>query len=109
MREVKAIIRPERLEDALSALHQIEELPGVTVSLVQGFGRQTGAAAGASHHGETKMIKLEIVVDDELVDDVLSAIERAARTGRAGDGKIFVSPVGEVVTIRDGRRGRTAS
>lgn len=108
MREVKAIIRPERLEAALSALHEIAELPGVTVSTVQGFGRQTGAPPGASHHGETKMTKLEIVVDDAMVDSVLNAIERGARTGRAGDGKIFVSPVGEVVTIRTGRRGQDA-
>lgn len=108
MQEVKAIIRPERLDDALAALHQIPELPGVTVSTVQGFGRRAGAAPGTSDYGETRMTKLEIVVPDELLEGVLNAIQGAARTGRAGDGKIFVSPVGEAVTIRTGQRGPAA-
>lgn len=108
MQEVKAIIRPERLEGTLAALHQIPELPGVTVSIVQGYGRRAGGVPGAPDYADTRMTKLEIVVSDELLKSVLTAIEGAARTGRAGDGKIFISPVRVAITIRTGQRGADA-
>ena len=105
MREIKAMIRPERLDAVLHALHQIPDLPGVTVSEVRGIGRRPDAAPEEPQYGDTPMAKLELVVPDALVASVLAAIEAAARTGRPGDGKIFVLPVADAVRIRDDRRG----
>ena len=107
MYEIKAIIRRERLEEVLRGLHGLAHVPGVTVSVVKGFGkRQTeGDDPPASEFGEVDLSKLELVVPDALVDPVTSTIERVAHTGRAGDGKIFVIPVTEAVKIRSGARG----
>ena len=104
MREVKAIVRRERVSDVLGALHERPDLPGVTISYVDGVGRRPGAA-GVVEFGEVEMAKLETVVSTELVEWVVGAIQHAAFTGRPGDGKIFVIPVEQAVQIRSGSRG----
>lgn len=100
MREIKAIVRTDRLEEVLHALHAIEGLPGITISVVRGVGRTRGNDVEASGFGEVQMAKLEIVVEPEFEDPVVDAIVRAAHTGRPGDGKIFIYPVARVVRIR---------
>ena len=104
MREIKAIIRRERVSDVIGALHERPDLPGVTISKVDGVGRRP-AAPGAVEFGEVQMAKLETVVSDELVEWVVETIQRAAFTGRPGDGKIFVIRVEQAVQIRSGDRG----
>ena len=112
MKEIKAIIRPAKLLEVTEELHAIEGLPGVTVSEIRGFGK--GRAGNAPDKVIYEMvefmprIQLEVVVNDEMVEDVVNAIQRHARTGNAGDGKIFVSTVDEVVKIRTNQRGRDA-
>ena len=112
MKEIKAIIQPFMLNNVLSALEGIAELPGLTVSQVLGWGRERGAAAQdlvqEAGHSFAKKTKLEIVVADELAPRVVQAIVEHARTGRAGDGKIFVYEVVEVVRIRTGERDEEA-
>lgn len=105
MHEVKAIIRPERLDAVLHALHEMADLPGVTVSEVRGIGRRLDAQEGERQYGDTPMAKVEIVVPDTLLDPVLRAIEAAARTGRPGDGKLFVYAVARTRRIRTGEAG----
>lgn len=102
MQEVKAIIRPERLDAVLHALHEMPDLPGVTVSEVRGIGRRMDAREGEVQYGETPMVKIEVVVSDTLVDRVVRAIETAARTGRPGDGKLFVYAVAKARRLRTG-------
>ena len=104
MREVKAIIRRERVADVLAALHERANLPGVTISVVQGVGRREHTS-GSIEFGEVEMAKLETVVSADLAPWVVDTIQRAAFTGRAGDGKIFVSRVEEAVEIRSGAKG----
>lgn len=100
MREIKAIIRRERLSGVVHALHQINGMPGMTVSVVHGYGR-----ADSEHPGrtepivETQLAKLETVVPLALVEVVVATIRQSAHTGRAGDGKIFVIPVEAVRRI----------
>src|SRR3990172_6208417 len=98
MKEIKAIIQPFLVDKVLEALHGIPELPGVTSSEVQGYGRAAGAGSAALF-GEKK-IKLELVVPDPLVEKVIQIIRGHAYTGNPGDGKIFISTVDEVVKIR---------
>jgi len=105
MNEIKAIIRPERLPSVVDALHQIEELPGITVSVVRGYGKRVSSLPADSAFGETEMAKVEIVVGTELTARVVQAIQRAAHSGRPGDGNIFISAVEEAVRIRSGDRG----
>ncbi len=106
MKEIKAIIQPFMLSKVIEALEGIQHLPGVTVSDVRGFGR--GRAAGAADKlvdGEityAKKCKLEIVVPDSLVEEVVHIIQAHAHTGNPGDGKIFVSSVDDTVKIRTG-------
>lgn len=100
MREIKAIVRTDRLEDVLHALHAIEGLPGITISVVRGVGRTHGGDEETRGFGEVQMAKLEIVVEAELENPVVDTIVRTASTGRPGDGKIFVYPVARVVRIR---------
>lgn len=102
MQEVKAIIRPGCLDAVLHALHEMPNLPGVTVSEVGGIGRRMDARKGEIQYGETPMAKIEIVVPEPLLEPVLRAIEGAARTGRPGDGKLFVYPVAKAHRIRTG-------
>jgi nitrogen regulatory protein PII len=107
MKKVEAIIRPFKLEDVKIALVNAG-IVGMTVSEVRGFGRQKGQVEryrGSEFTVEfLQKLKLEIVVDDDRVDTVVSAIQEAARTGEIGDGKIFVSTIDSVIRIRTGDR-----
>lgn len=102
MREVKAIIRPQRVESVMEALLGIPELPGVTVSNVHAYaGSRQDVPEVPPDRREADFTKLEIVVSVELVDRVVSAISRAAHTGQSGDGIVFVVPVDRFTRIRD--------
>ncbi|MFM7239727.1 MAG: P-II family nitrogen regulator [Cyanobium sp.] len=107
MKKVEAIIRPFKLEDVKIALVNAG-IVGMTVSEVRGFGRQKGQVEryrGSEFTVEfLQKLKLEIVVDDDKVDTVVTAIQDAARTGEIGDGKIFVSTINSVIRIRTGDR-----
>ena len=105
MQEIKAIIRTDRLQDVIQALHALVHMPGVTVSTVRGFGRRA-SGTGPDVYDETDFTKLETVVDDESVPTVIDAIARHARTGGPGDGKICVMPVLQAIRIRDYPTGR---
>ena len=111
MKKVEAIIRPFKLEDVKVALVEAGII-GMTVSEVRGFGRQKGQVEryrGSEFTVEfLQKLKIEVVVEDNRVDDVVSSIADAARTGEIGDGKIFISPVESVVRIRTGDRDSTA-
>ncbi|MFN9643592.1 MAG: P-II family nitrogen regulator [Cyanobacteriota bacterium] len=111
MKKIEAIIRPFKLEDVKIALVNAG-IVGMTVSEVRGFGRQKGQVEryrGSEFTVEfLQKLKLEIVVDDDKVSSVVTAIEDAARTGEIGDGKIFVSPVEAVIRIRTGDRDSDA-
>ena len=108
MREIKAIIRPDRLSVVLHALHDMRDLPGVTVSTVRGFGRSHPPEGTEQAFDDVEMTKLEIVVPAAIAQDVVRAIERAAYTGRVGDGKIFVIPIEHAVKIRSGEQDVSA-
>ena len=105
MRKVEVITRPYILEDIKDALTAIG-ITGMTVSDVKGFGRQRGHKEiyrGAEYQVDfVPKIKIEVVVRAQLVDEVIDAVQKAARTGEVGDGKIFVAPVEHVVRIRTG-------
>ena len=107
MKKIEAIIRPFKLEDVKIALVNAG-IVGMTVSEVRGFGRQKGQVEryrGSEFTVEfLQKLKLEIVVDDNQVDTVVSAVQDAARTGEIGDGKIFVSTIDSVLRIRTGER-----
>lgn len=111
MRKVEAIIKPFKLDEVKEALNEIG-IQGITVSEVKGFGRQKGHTElyrGAEYVVDfIPKIKMEIIVKDDMVSQVVDVIAEAARTGRIGDGKIFVTPVDEVVRIRTGERGDDA-
>jgi nitrogen regulatory protein P-II 1 len=110
MREIKAIIRPDRLPDVVHALREIPRMPGVTVSVVHGFGRggPQQPSAASDPFGEAQFIKVETVVPVGLVDQVIERIRRAAHTGRPGDGKLFVIPVEHVMRLSTGERDQEA-
>ena len=111
MKKVEAIIKPFKLDDVKEALNEIG-IQGITVSEVKGFGRQKGHTElyrGAEYVVDfIPKIKMEIIVSDDIVAKVLETIEQAAKTGRIGDGKIFVTPIDEVIRIRTGERGEDA-
>jgi len=111
MRKVEAVIKPFKLDEVKEALNEIG-VQGLTVSEVKGFGRQKGHSElyrGAEYVVDfIPKIKLEIIVADDVVGKVVEVIAEAAKTGRIGDGKIFVTPVDEVVRIRTGERGEEA-
>lgn len=111
MRKVEAVIKPFKLDEVKEALNEIG-VQGLTVSEVKGFGRQKGHSElyrGAEYVVDfIPKIKLEIIVADDIVAKVVEVIAEAAKTGRIGDGKIFVTPVDEVVRIRTGERGEEA-
>jgi nitrogen regulatory protein P-II 1 len=111
MRKVEAIIKPFKLDEVKEALNEIG-IQGITVSEVKGFGRQKGHTElyrGAEYVVDfIPKIKMEIIVRDDVVAQVVDAIAEAAKTGRIGDGKIFVTPVDEVMRIRTGERGDDA-
>lgn len=111
MKTVVAIIKPFKLEEVRDALTAIG-VHGMTVSEVKGYGRQKGHTEiyrGAEYAVSfLPKLKLELAVSGDLVSRVVEAIEQAARTGQIGDGKIFISPLEEVVRIRTGERGTEA-
>jgi nitrogen regulatory protein P-II 1 len=111
MKKIEAIIKPFKLDEVKNALTKIG-VQGMTVTEVNGFGRQKGHTE--SYRGTEYAIdflpksKIEIIIPDELVTQVVETVERAAKTGKIGDGKIFLSPVEEVIRIRTGERGKDA-
>lgn len=111
MKKVEAIIRPFKLDEVKIALVN-GGVVGMTVSEVRGFGRQKGQTEryrGSEYTVEfLQKLKVEIVVEDDQVDKVVEELIKAARTGEIGDGKIFVSPVEEIIRIRTGERGDQA-
>ena len=111
MKKIEAVIKPFKLDEVKDALNEIG-IQGITVSEVKGFGRQKGHTElyrGAEYVVDfLPKVKLEIIVGDALVGQVIETIERSAKTGRIGDGKIFVTEVIEVVRIRTGERGEAA-
>jgi nitrogen regulatory protein P-II 1 len=108
---VTAIIKPFKLEDVKAALEG-RGVHGLTVSEASGFGRQKGHTEvyrGAEYTVDlVPKVRLEILVDDEFVDDVVDSVVSAAQTGKIGDGKVWVSPVETVVRVRTGERGSAA-
>ena len=111
MKLITAIIKPFKLDEVREALSAIG-VQGITVTEVKGFGRQKGHTElyrGAEYVVDfLPKVKIEAAVSDELVERVIEAIEAAARTGKIGDGKIFVSPLEQVVRIRTGETGQDA-
>ncbi len=108
MKLVTAIIKPFTLDDVKSALEQLGVL-GMTVSEVQGYGRQKGHTEvyrGAEYSVDfVPKVRVEVVVDDGVADSVIDAVVEAARTGKIGDGKVWASPVDTIVRVRTGERG----
>jgi len=111
MKLITAIIKPFKLEEVKEALAQIN-IQGMTVTEVKGFGRQKGHTEiyrGSEYTVDfLPKVKIEIAVLDELVSKAVDAIVKAAKTGKIGDGKVFVSPIEEVVRIRTDERGEAA-
>jgi nitrogen regulatory protein P-II 1 len=111
VKKIEAVIKPFKLDEVKEALHEIG-VSGMTVCQVEGFGRQKGHTElyrGAEYVVDfVPKVKLEVVVEDGLAERVVEAIATAAKTGRIGDGKIFVSAVEEAVRIRTGERGSDA-
>ncbi len=112
MKEIKAIIKPFKLLDVTEALQKIEGLPGVTVSEIKGFGKSRAKNAKDKIVYELvefiPRIKLEVVVNDEMADEVVNVIQKYSHTGNTGDGKIFIVSVENVVKIRTNERGKEA-
>jgi nitrogen regulatory protein P-II 1 len=111
MKKIEAIIKPFKLDEVKEALHEIG-LQGLTVTEAKGFGRQKGHTElyrGAEYVVDfLPKVKIELVLDDVMVDRAIEAIQQAAHTGRIGDGKIFVTNVEEAIRIRTGERGKDA-
>ena len=111
MKKIEAIIKPFKLDEVKDALQEIG-IKGLTVTEAKGFGRQKGHTElyrGAEYVVDfLPKVKIEIVLEEALVERAIEAIQRAAQTGRIGDGKIFVSTIDEVIRIRTGERGADA-
>ena len=111
VKRVEAVIKPFKLDEVKDALAEVG-VQGMTVTEVKGFGRTGGKKEvyrGSAYVVDfVPKVKIEVVVPDELVHDVIDAVEKSAKTGRIGDGKIFVTPVEEAVRIRTGERGKEA-
>ena len=111
MKKIEAIVRPGRVDEVKEALAQVGA-SGMTVSEVKGFGRQKGHKElyrGAEYVVDfVPKVRVEVVLADEMVPQAVEAIVRAARTGKVGDGKIFVSAIEEAVRVRTGERGDLA-
>ena len=111
MKKIEAVIKPFKLDDVKDALHDAG-VSGMTVTEVKGFGRQKGHTElyrGAEYVIDfLPKVKVEVVVEDNLADNVVEAIMNAARTGRIGDGKIFVMDIEQAIRIRTGDRGADA-
>lgn len=111
MKLVTAIIKPFKLDDVREALSEIG-VQGITVTEVKGFGRQKGHTElyrGAEYVVDfLPKVKIDVAIDDNLVDQVIEAVSKSANTGKIGDGKIFVAPLEQVVRIRTGESGSDA-
>ncbi|MDR1975400.1 MAG: P-II family nitrogen regulator [Campylobacteraceae bacterium] len=111
MKRIEAVIRPFKLDDIKEALNELE-ITGMTVSEVKGYGRQQGHSElyrGAEYVVDfLPKIKVEVVVKDDIVKKTVDAIIKGARTGKVGDGKIFISDITSVVRIRTGEEGEEA-
>jgi nitrogen regulatory protein P-II 1 len=111
MKLVTAIVKPFTLDDVKTALEEAGVL-GMTVSEIQGYGRQKGHTEvyrGAEYSVDfVPKVRIEVVVDDSIVDKVVDSIVRSARTGKIGDGKVWVIPVETIVRVRTGERGTDA-
>jgi nitrogen regulatory protein P-II 1 len=111
MKKIEAIVKPFKLDDIKEALQRLD-IKGMTITEVKGFGRQKGHTEiyrGAEYVIDfIPKVKLELILDDAQVPQVLKTIQDAARTGKIGDGKIFVLPVEEVIRIRTGEQGKEA-
>ncbi len=111
MKKIEAIIKPFKLDEVKEALHEVG-LQGITVVEAKGFGRQKGHTElyrGAEYVVDfLPKVKIEVVCDDDQLERAVEAITNAARTGRIGDGKIFITTIDEVIRIRTGERGPTA-
>ncbi|MGB4325729.1 MAG: P-II family nitrogen regulator [Candidatus Nanopelagicales bacterium] len=111
MKLITAIVKPFKLDDVKSGL-EVLGVHGLTVTEVSGFGRQRGHTEvyrGAEYTVDmVPKIRIEVVVDDSLLDEALDSIVKAANTGKIGDGKVWVTPVEEVIRVRTGERGNDA-
>jgi nitrogen regulatory protein P-II 1 len=111
MKKIEAVIKPFKLDDVREALSEMG-VAGLTVTEVKGFGRQKGHTElyrGAEYVVDfLPKVKVEVVLSDDQVDDAINAIQETARTGKIGDGKIFVAPVERTVRIRTGEEGEGA-
>jgi nitrogen regulatory protein P-II 1 len=111
MKKIEAVIKPFELDEVKEALHEVG-LQGITVMEAKGFGRQKGHTElyrGAEYVVDfLPKVKIEVICEDSVVERAVEAIMGAARTGRIGDGKVFISSVEEVIRIRTGERGEDA-
>ena len=111
MKKIEAIIKPFKLDEVKEALQEAG-IQGITVTEAKGFGRQKGHTElyrGAEYVVDfLPKVKLEVVLEDQLVERAVEAIQHAAQTGRIGDGKIFITTIDEVIRIRTGERGAEA-
>ncbi|MBM3487194.1 MAG: P-II family nitrogen regulator [Alphaproteobacteria bacterium] len=111
MKKIEAIIKPFKLDEVKEALHEVG-VKGLTVIEAKGFGRQKGHTElyrGAEYVVDfLPKVKIEVVVEDSMLDRAVEAIQQAAHTGRIGDGKIFISTIDEAVRIRTGEKGPDA-
>jgi nitrogen regulatory protein P-II 1 len=111
MKKIEAIIKPFKLDEVKDALHELG-VQGMTVIEVKGFGRQKGHVElyrGAEYDvAFVPKIKLEIAIPDEVADEVIEKIQEVAKTGKIGDGKLFIEPLEDVVRIRTGEKGNAA-
>ena len=111
MKKVEAIIKPFKLDDVKEALHELG-IKGLTVTEAKGFGRQKGHTElyrGAEYVVDfLPKVKIEVVVEDAMLERAVEAIQRSAYTGRIGDGKIFIAAIDEVIRIRTGETGAQA-
>ncbi len=112
MKEIKAIIRPFKLDEIISELHKINGLPGLTISEVKGFGRTKAKGAADSFmdglYSYVKKIKIEMVVSDSIVEKVVNKIRETAYTGNPGDGKIFILDVSDTIRVSTNESGDKA-
>ncbi len=112
MKEIKAFIKPFKLDAVMLGLSTIDGLSGMSINRVEGYGRTRGSGGPIALTGEevrfVQYIKLEIVCADQLVEEVVQTIVREAHTGLRGDGKVYVSEVSEAIRISTGERGQDA-
>ncbi|MGB1471268.1 MAG: P-II family nitrogen regulator [Candidatus Puniceispirillaceae bacterium] len=111
MKKIEAIIKPFKLDEVKEALHDVG-IQGITVLEAKGFGRQKGHTElyrGAEYVVDfLPKVKIEVVIEDKMADEVVEAIQNAAKTGRIGDGKIFISTIDQAIRIRTGETGGEA-